>query len=514
MRQSSLNRRALLAHGAAIAAGAFSAPLLLPARARAETRTHRQAIVIGTGFGGAIASYRLAAAGVDVLTLERGRAWTQSDDAIVFDSALDYRDPQWVWEPTVSHTAGLVQPYIAGSVNIATAACIGGGSIVYAGATVPPVRRYFDKIFPKDLSYDELESVYWPRVTARLAAAPVPEDLFASAPFAHVRWSDAQMARAGMATTPVQSTFDWDIVRRVFDHAGGSRAAVSTALPWNRNSAKKSVTRSYLRWATEFPNWDLQPLRDVRHIAHENGKYVIDVAVQTEAGGTETYTCDHLFLAAGAVGTTRLLLQSRARHGLPDLNEHVGTMVGDNGDQMTWRFADSPEFSGPQASAIVSSAIVDDESDVPPVRVESVSLPGPSGQPPILANLTTTADWENRTSWTIDGSEPVLEFNPATWQDSLKAALRIHERVGRSADALSQAGGFPFAPGISFTAHPLGGVPIGSATDIDGRVIGYPNLYVVDGALVPGNCAGANPSLTIAGIAERVLDRVLGDIVR
>ncbi|WP_370466273.1 GMC oxidoreductase [Nocardia brasiliensis] len=85
--------------------------------------------------------------------------------------------------------------------------------------------------------------------------------------------------------------------------------------------------------------------------------------------------------------------------------------------------------------------------------------------------------------------------------------------VGAETCGPSRVGGAPFVPEISLTAHPLGGVPIGRATDLDGRVIGCPNLYVVDGALIPGNCAAANPSLTIAGLAERALDRVLPDVV-
>ncbi|WP_280393721.1 NAD(P)-binding protein [Nocardia brasiliensis] len=223
MRRSS-SRRSFLKSGAALATAMWSAPLLLPARARAQPRSQYDAIVIGSGFGGAIAAARLAAAGVDVMTLERGRAWCQSDDAIVFDSALDYHDPRWVWEPTLTKTAGLVQPYLAGSVGIVTTACVGGGSIVYAGATVAPVGRYFEKIFPAGLTYDELESVYWPRVFTRLAATPVPADLLGSAAFAHVRSADAQLARVGLVAEPVRSTFDWDIVRRVFDHSGGSSA--------------------------------------------------------------------------------------------------------------------------------------------------------------------------------------------------------------------------------------------------------------------------------------------------
>ncbi|MFN0248260.1 MAG: GMC oxidoreductase [Kofleriaceae bacterium] len=57
------------------------------------------------------------------------------------------------------------------------------------------------------------------------------------------------------------------------------------------------------------------------------------------------------------------------------------------------------------------------------------------------------------------------------------------------------------------TVHPLGGAPMGrnrheGVTDGYGRVFGHPGLAIVDGAVVPGP-VGANPSLTIAAIADR-----------
>ncbi|MFJ5955586.1 GMC oxidoreductase [Paenarthrobacter sp. NPDC092416] len=63
------------------------------------------------------------------------------------------------------------------------------------------------------------------------------------------------------------------------------------------------------------------------------------------------------------------------------------------------------------------------------------------------------------------------------------------------------------------TVHPIGGAPSGrhpgeAVCDSHGEVFGYPGLYVVDGAAMPGP-VGANPSLTIAAFAERTCAHIL-----
>ena len=46
------------------------------------------------------------------------------------------------------------------------------------------------------------------------------------------------------------------------------------------------------------------------------------------------------------------------------------------------------------------------------------------------------------------------------------------------------------------------------ATDEFGRVKGHENIYVQDGALIPGS-AGVNPYVFITGLAERNMDKIL-----
>jgi cholesterol oxidase len=73
-------------------------------------------------------------------------------------------------------------------------------------------------------------------------------------------------------------------------------------------------------------------------------------------------------------------------------------------------------------------------------------------------------------------------------------------------------GGRMWRPGGRFarlvTVHPLGGCPMGTnpregVVDAHGRVFGADGLHVADGSIMPGPI-GANPSLTIAAMAERI----------
>ena len=52
---------------------------------------------------------------------------------------------------------------------------------------------------------------------------------------------------------------------------------------------------------------------------------------------------------------------------------------------------------------------------------------------------------------------------------------------------------------------------MGKACDFSGRVHGHKGLYIVDGSIIPGgNVGGVNPSFTIAALAERTMDTVIG----
>ena len=90
----------------------------------------------------------------------------------------------------------------------------------------------------------------------------------------------------------------------------------------------------------------------------------------------------------------------------------------------------------------------------------------------------------------------------------MNAAKELIERLakvnGGSTSSLLFTKGF----GDNFCYHPLGGCVSGLATDEFGRVKGHKNIYVQDGALIPGS-AGVNPYVFITGLAERNMANIL-----
>ncbi len=59
------------------------------------------------------------------------------------------------------------------------------------------------------------------------------------------------------------------------------------------------------------------------------------------------------------------------------------------------------------------------------------------------------------------------------------------------------------------TWHALGGGQHGHGVRPRGGASRGSPLYVLDGALMPGNTAACNPSMTIAAVAERALDHIV-----
>lgn len=245
-----------------------------------------------------------------------------------------------------------------------------------------------------------------------------------------------------------------------------------------------------------------------------SGGYVIDVEQIDTLGNvlaTKELTCTHLFVGAGSMGTSELLVRARERGDLPNLNEAVGTGWGPNGD--IFCMLDNPltRPTGDKHCTLPSHKFeaLDQLGKVATIRF----TPLPLGLPTWVTGTIMLADNPERGYFSYDpASDKVnLHWDSAQSAPSVAAARFIYDKINVAArtkysDVVQFEGAEPFNPNVTY--HPLGGVPLGQATDDYGRIREHSGLYVVDGSLIPVGI-GTNPLLAITALAERNIERVI-----
>ncbi|MFI5987539.1 GMC oxidoreductase [Streptomyces sp. NPDC051555] len=485
----------------------------------ASSRTRFTAIVVGSGFGGSVAALRLGQAGVDTLVLERGREWPTAPDKQVFGSVNGVTDTMFWNRPTTRYPLLLPTPVRPGpgvlevsqerDIDILCGAGVGGGSLVYSGVTIAPQRRYFERLYPAALAYREFEETWFPKVRNMLGSSPMPADVYRSTPFTHSRLWDEQERRARARTFALDSTFDWEVIRAELAGRAPLCATIGNSDFGCGNGAKKSLTRSYLPAALASGHVQLRPLHEVRSIhRRRGGGFLLEVRT-LDAGGTivdtAEYSCDMLFMAAGTLNTNRLLVAARERGELPDLPASVGQGFGDNGDQVSIRSAPLHFHGGAQGAPMASAALFDRAFGLP-LLAESYMLAAYHGVPAVVT-ISMTVDTDHRGAFRYDPATRTvaLDWNASKSAAAARAAADHNQRVISSNPLMLPVG----VQIPTLTAHPVGGCVIGTTTDLEGRVHGMKGLYVIDGSLLPGNAAGANPSLSIAALAERAMANII-----
>ena len=130
---------------------------------------HFDAIVIGSGFGGAVSACRLAEAGYRVLVLERGRRW----DAATYPRKDT--DPWWWSQESPEQWNGWLDLRVFEHIAVAQGAAVGGGSLIYANISAVPDRSLFDKGWPPEITWAAL-APHYDTVGRVMNVRPVPDN--------------------------------------------------------------------------------------------------------------------------------------------------------------------------------------------------------------------------------------------------------------------------------------------------------------------------------------------------
>jgi cholesterol oxidase len=532
---TAFSRRRLLGLVALNSAAALGLTTISCARSRREQRDKPfyPAVVIGTGYGAAVTALRLGEAGVSTLMLEMGQLWSRpGEDGNVFTNMLspDKRSTwfkgrteaplaSFLWldlaNQDIEPYAGVLDRVHFGDMSVYLGRGVGGGSLVNGAMAVTPRRSYFEQILP-EVDADEMYRVYFPRANTELGTNEIDPSWFETCEsYQFARVSRAHAASAGLSTTFVPSVYDFDYMRR--EEAGQvPRSALASEVIYGNNHGKRSLDKSYLAAALGTGNVTIQALHEVRDIGLEpDGSYLLTVRESDAQGrvlATKQIGASYLFLGAGSVGSTELLLRARDTGKLPRLNQQIGLGWGTNGNVMLGRANHPWDATGTLQSGMPALGI-DAWSDARyPVFAEVA--PTPAGIETWLSLYLAITRNAERGHFTYDALRDAvqLHWDPAQGQPSIDAAKNLFDKINTANGTIYRSDLFGDTREFEtrFTYHPLGGLVLGRATDLYGRVLGYENLYVNDGSLIPGS-TGVNPFVTISALAERNIERILAE---
>lgn len=522
---------------------------------------HR-AVVIGTGFGGAVASCRLAQAGFEVITLERGRRYDGSPPGFPRG-----QPPEWLWEPG----GGLFDVRALSEIQIVQSAGYGGGSLIYANVHLRAPRGVFDGSWPEGYSREALDP-YYDLVAYMLDIQPIDRSGKIPPRAERMGRAAAALDRAGQFIHPplaVNFAPEGQGLRpNKFGVLQGPCTQCGECVIGCEKRAKNTLDFNYLALAVERGaemRTECEALRIEPRGGGERGYRVI--YLDHQAGAERAIEAEMVFVCAGAINSTELLLRSRAAGGgLTRLSRRLGERYSGNGDLLAFAFDTAPPVGASEGPTINTALLYARESAVDggffivedggfprilwplvqPIKPLPVGFGPLGGAPPavrseVAAALRRAADagmppppegflderamaatsvflamGRDRANGRIEllaNGELGLTWDVPSNLPLYSVEERLIRDIARALGGTYRENPFWRLLRQPVSVHNLGGCPMGRSeedgvTDGLGEVFNYPGLFVLDGAILP-RAVGVNPAHTIAAVAERNIEQIV-----
>jgi choline dehydrogenase-like flavoprotein len=499
-------------------------------------------LIIGTGFGGSIPGYYLAAGGARVIMLERGPRLATDE----FTQSLQ-----------VGGYTRILDSIAGTGINVTAGNCVGGSSVVYYAASLRAPSFVFERrgvlgprgrrIWPKSITRSSLDTWYR-RVEDAL---PVSELSWDDVPYAGGVFA-AACTRAGHTCQPVPVAVDLTRCTNCNWMANGCRF-----------DAKRSMLLNYIPGA-ESHGAEIRALHEVQaiHKAQTPGyRYAVsylqlDPNDYTVSLGSGVIEAKIVIVAAGAMGTPVILQRSAASLGRMPVA--VGRHFSANGDHITLAALDEGKVRsllglerapgvaydafpiGKPISSMTFDYLDPNAPEFSRFALQQLYAPpltnnifGDSvGGPPDwfgIAKRDLTSRWRSWltiAAFTEDANEGVFGPPPATGNftrvgpagvGQLRYDIAPETAYGfnladEATRSIMTLNGLATIHPVKSTnniqcAHPLSSCRIGddprmSALDDRHELRGHPGIFVTDASAVPTSLC-VNPSLTIAALAER-----------
>ncbi len=523
------NRRsALKLTAAASAASALTAASTSTAHANGQKRI----AIIGSGYGGAVAARALTEKGYTVDMIEMGADWgdmAPQSDGYVFDQmTAPTSRSMWFENRTdmplsniagfdfvnrsITPGAGVLGVERFANMKVYVGKGVGGGSLANGGMAVTPERSYFEQVMPM-VDAAEMYSTYFPRANTNLGVAAPPSDIVGTSKWYYFsRVGASQAKKAGFQHRFVPNIYDWNYMRQEnFERV--AKSALGGQVIFGNDHGKKSLPKTILAKAFASGKVNLTTMTEVTSISQRSdGSFnlilrTIDFSGKVLSVTSRTY--DRVVMAAGSVGTNRLLLRAQGTGTIKNLPSTLGSSWGPNGNIMVARNMNTA--TGAYQSGIPAMGITNWDNSTNSVFAELAPFPaGVDLRIGLYLAITNNPNF-GKFTWNPNTRNIDLDWDATKAAPGVAAAKAFMDKINTANPGTSYntglfQGGKTFAD--YFTYHPLGGAVIGETTDLNGEVKGVPGLFVMDGSLIPGKI-GVNPFVTITAIAERNMDRLL-----
>lgn len=486
------------------------------------------AIIVGSGFGGAAAAHVLARSGWRTLLLERG-GWTRRDD-------LDWDAREiLIRQRYQSASPLLVKQYGARRFGkVYPNEVVGGGSVFYGGASMRLRERDFER-WP--LSYGDLEPHYG-RAEKLLGVHGVA----GRDPFEPPRSEDYPFPPIGL-TDPARRLYDaaqklgfrpFEIPLAINFRDSGRPICIQCVtcdgFPC-KIEAKNDLAATLLKEAQE-EGLEIAAGAIVRRLVEQDGAVRSVECVDRETGREFTVSGRAVIMAAGALHSPAVLLRSGLerfpQHRLIGrrLMRHCNAVASfvfpfrTNPEKVFHKqlcFADFYEDMRERLGTAVG-VIQDIYTPAPEVLRHAAPFGVKTGAGLFAGNIQNLLciaeddpQAENRVSLAEERDEYGMELIAVEHRYSRADYERRDHLVNKAKKVLRAAGGLiSYVYKIDTFSHAVGTLCCGaspeeSVLDPQCRFWGVENLFVLDGGFMPTS-GGVNPSLTIAANSLRVAD--------
>ncbi len=310
-------------------------------------KDHYTVVIIGSGYGGAIAASRLARAGQQVCLLERGKEFQPSEYPNTEIAAL--AEMQTDAPPAhLGPRTGLYDFRFNADINVVLGCGLGGTSLINANVCLPPDPRVFaDPCWPQQLR-DDLSTLVADglrRAEEMLKPSPYPQN-FPPLQKLQALEKSAHYLKEKFYRPPIKVTFEDGI-----NHVGVPQQACKVCgdcVSGCNYAAKNTLIMNYLPDARNH-GAEIYTRVAAQRIERQDERWLVHYQV-LEAGREEFsapplfVSADLVILAAGTLGSTEILLRSQAA-GL-SLSNQLGHHFTGNGDVLGFSYNADEEIDG------------------------------------------------------------------------------------------------------------------------------------------------------------------------